>query len=72
MSETSDTMCYGVQVLERANYLCEVLRCAQDDRFKMRASIRGGTLVDGAILRHLVIFHQTETPIDQGLFVFVG
>jgi hypothetical protein len=34
--------------------------------------MRGGALVDGAVFRHLVIFHQTKAPIDQGLFVFVG
>jgi hypothetical protein len=32
----------------------------------------GDTLVDGTVLRHLVILHQAEAPIDQGLFVFVG
>jgi hypothetical protein len=40
---------------------------------EMGASMRGGgTLVDSAVFRHLVIFHQTKAPIDQGLFVFVG
>jgi hypothetical protein len=39
---------------------------------KMGTSMRGGALVDGSVLRHLVIFHQAEAPIDQGLFVFVG
>ena len=34
--------------------------------------MRRGTLVDSAVFRHLVIFHQTKAPIDQGLFVFVG
>ena len=55
-----------------ANELCGVLRCAQDDGIKMGASMRGGALVDSAVFRHLVIFHQTKAPIDQGLFVFVG
>jgi len=36
------------------------------------ASMRGGALVDSAVFRHLMIFHQAEAPIDQGLFVFVG
>ena len=39
---------------------------------KMGASMRGGALVDSAVFRHLMIFHQAEAPIDQGLFVFVG
>jgi hypothetical protein len=39
---------------------------------KLSASMRGGALVDGAVFRHLVIFHQAEPPIDQGLFVFVS
>ena len=29
-------------------------------------------LVNRAILRHLVIFHQPEPPIDQSLFIFVS
>jgi len=37
-----------------------------------RASMRSGALVNRAVFRHLVIFHQTKAPIDQGLFVFVG
>ena len=39
---------------------------------EMGASLRGGALVDGAVLRHFVIFHQAEAPIDQRLFVFVS
>ena len=59
-------------MLPHANELCEVLRYAQDDGYELQELMRGGTLVDGAVLRHLVIFHQAEAPIDQGPFVFVG
>jgi hypothetical protein len=57
-----------------ASELYEVLRYAQDDGDKSSRvnSMRGGALVDGAVLRHLMIFHQAEAPIDQRLFVFVG
>jgi hypothetical protein len=59
---------------ELANELCGVLRCAQGwQKIKMGASMcGGGALVDGAVFRHLVIFHQAKTPIYQSLFVFVG
>ena len=59
-------------MLPQANELCEVLRCAQDDGYELQELICGSALVDGPVLRHLVIFHQAEAPVDQGLFVFVG
>ncbi len=59
-------------MLQHANELCEVLRYAQDDGYELQELMRRGTLVDGSVLRHLVIFHQAEAPVDQGLFVFVG
>ena len=52
------------------NELYEVLLRAQDnntekwnDRNKIDL-MRGSALVDGPVLRHLVIFHQAEAPVD--------
>jgi hypothetical protein len=58
--------------VEQANEFVRSFAALRMTEVRVGASMRGGALVDSAVFRHLMIFHQAEAPIDQGLFVFVG